>query len=155
MLPNEIWTPPPRSIGQSVRPPRPRPLTLQHPGSHHWRRAKLISLTPARVRASLHQCSSHAHLTHMLLKRNRSSHVKARRVVITPPPPKPARRGFPSSSGSYPASGRGGQVLPGHQLLGNHATTQLPLAASQELLDHLCKIKEALLSHNLETPARE
>lgn len=49
--------------------------------------------------------SPSAHLTHMLLKRNRSSQVKARSVVI-PPPPKQNRRDFARPAGSHPVSAR-------------------------------------------------
>lgn len=82
-------------------------------------------------------CSPKAHLTHILLKRNRSSHVKARSVVITPPPPKPSPlkpycqnlTPAPPEVRQRTAADAGRRTASGPPVSSNHAATQLPLVA--------------------------
>lgn len=89
------------------RPPGPRPREADpgpRRGGSGWRR-----------------------LTHMLLKRNRSSQVKARSVVIAPQPAsKPAQRdpapALPEVLARAAAMGRDKELLPDQRLLGNKSS---------------------------------
>lgn len=61
---------------------------------------------------------------------------QSRPTATSPPPPEVIQRAA--------AAEWGGELLPGQQLLGNYAKTQLPLAAGPEQSDHLCKVKGVL-----------
>lgn len=80
--------------------------------------------------------------THMLLKRNRSSHVKARRVVIPSQPQEPALRdpahSPPEVVPRAAAAGRSAELLPGQELLSNGGGDAAPSGGqSRELLGSL------------------
>lgn len=119
---DEVRAPRPRSAGQSVRPPPPWPRPLQPPGRHQRRPGGVDSSDPGPGEGEPPPGSPSAHLTHMLLKRNRSSQVKARSVVITPPPPKRNRCNFARPAGSHPASARPA---------GSHPSEQTPLGKAE------------------------
>lgn len=86
---------------------------------------------------------SKAHLTHMLLKRNKSSHVKARSVVITPPPPQPARLNRAPAAPEVAQRASRRPLLPGHQLFGKPCRDAAPSGGqSQELPGHLRKVTD-------------
>lgn len=124
---------PAKVSGASARPPGPLPPRPRGRAGGSWARERL---------------------THMLLKRNRSSHVKARRVVIAPPPQKPALR---ESAPSPPeivwraaVTGRGGMgnCFRAKTCLATAAATQRPLAARS---GKACKVW-GLPSQNLKNP---
>lgn len=129
------------SLGQGQRiedcAPGHRLRTLRPPGRLQWRLGGAGSPDP-QGEGALSKCSPRAHFTHILLKRNRSSHVKARSVVITPPPPpkpsplKPSRHNLPPAPPEVrqrAAADVGRKTASGPPVSNNHAETQLPLAA--------------------------
>lgn len=80
------WRPPPRPAPREAPTPRAGLRGDDRPAKVSGASARPPGPLPSRPRGRAGGSWARARLTHMLLKRNRSSHVKARRVVIAPPP---------------------------------------------------------------------